>query len=324
MTKVINRIKEKYYWPSMKETVKKYINQCKICKETKDPNSKLRAPMGGPRVPRLPYESVSIDYKGPMTRSRSGNTYILVVVDNFSKFVSLFPMKKSDVMKTISILEDEIFLKYSVPSTLLSDNGPQFRSNAFYRFLLRYKVKHIRTPFYHAQANQSERVNRVIGSALAAYVEDDQKNWDVNLPKIAFSINTSIHESHKFTPFEVLYGHKMRTSGEDHDHNNTLSGDELQAQLQKIRKKVRENLFKAYAQQSKRYNLRTVQRSFLPGEIVYRRNFRQSNKAQGYSAALGKSFLQSIVDEKIGPNRYRLKDMSGNVVGIFDAKDIKS
>jgi RNase H-like domain found in reverse transcriptase/Reverse transcriptase (RNA-dependent DNA polymerase)/Integrase zinc binding domain/Integrase core domain/gag-polyprotein putative aspartyl protease len=324
MTKVLNRLKQKYYWPAMKDSVRKYINQCTVCKQTKDPNTILRGPMGGPRIPKIPMESISIDYKGPMTRSKNGNSYVLVVVCNFSKYVFLFPMRSADAIKTISLLENEVFLKFSVPNVVLSDNGPQFKSNAFYRFCLKYKVKHHFTPYYHAQANQSERVNRVIGAALQAYVGEDQRTWDENLPKLAFSINTSIHESHKHTPFEVVFGRKMRVSGDEHDNNRDVTEPEMTRQLEKIRKKVRENLFKAYEQQSKRYNLRTRDRQLNPGDLVYRRNFKLSNKGQGYSASLGKSFLQSVVVEKVGQNRYKLKDLSGRDVGVYDIKDIKT
>jgi hypothetical protein len=92
-TKTINRIKQAYYWPKMYQDVRKYVNSCEICKETKAPNQILRPPMGSARVSSVPWSSISIDFKGPMVRSKSGNTYILVVVDNFSKFILIHPMK---------------------------------------------------------------------------------------------------------------------------------------------------------------------------------------------------------------------------------------
>jgi hypothetical protein len=39
-------------------------------------------------------ERIFIDFVGPLARSRNRNIAILVVLDGFSKFVSLYPVRK--------------------------------------------------------------------------------------------------------------------------------------------------------------------------------------------------------------------------------------
>jgi hypothetical protein len=324
-TKTIKRLKEKYYWPAMHVDVGKYINACDLCKETKAPNTILRPPMGSARIPDIPWSNISIDYKGPFVRSRSGYIYILVVIDNFSKFVLLHPLRKADAKKTIKFLHDEVFLKYSVPNSITSDNGPSFKSKEFANFLESWEIDHQKIPYYHAQGNQAERVMKVIGSAISAYVKEGKhKTWDEKLPEIAAAINTSVHEGHKYTPFEVLFGMKMRLKAEDHTHNISIPVEERWQRIKQTHENVKKNLSKSYLQYKKRYDLRTRVRILRPGQVVFRRNFKLSDATKDYSASLARKFVKCVVDKQVGANRYCLKDLSGKTVGIYDAKDIRT
>jgi len=64
---------------------------------------------------------------------------------------------------------------YGPPATVLSDNGPQFRSTFFQgvRSLLGISNRYSTT--YHGQV---ERYNRTIVGKLRTYVEDHQDGWD--------------------------------------------------------------------------------------------------------------------------------------------------
>lgn len=109
---------------------------------------------------------------------------------------------------TMEFLEREIFYRYAVPACLISDNGPQLRSNKFAEFLSRYNVKHWKTPNYHPQANATEAANKTIMNAVRAYLRDEEKqrNWDAYLPEISCALNTAQHSTTKYPPYTVLYG----------------------------------------------------------------------------------------------------------------------
>ncbi len=61
---------------------------------------------------------------------------LLIVVDAYSKWLEVFPMKKITSTNTIECLR-ECFSRYGLPVTLVSDNGPQLKSDEFERFLMR-------------------------------------------------------------------------------------------------------------------------------------------------------------------------------------------
>ena len=68
-------------------------------------------------------------------------------------------------------------------------------------------IDQTRTTAYHPQANgQVERFNRTLETMLSKVVSDNQKDWDIHLPKALFAYHTSIHESTEFFPFLVNYG----------------------------------------------------------------------------------------------------------------------
>ena len=69
------------------------------------------------------------------------------------------------------------------PSTVLSDNGPQFcaqLATAVYKLLGIHKLK---TSVYYPSGNGGvERVNHTMAQILAMVCNEHQNDWDVHLP----------------------------------------------------------------------------------------------------------------------------------------------
>jgi len=111
----------------------------------------------------------------------------LIILDHFSKFTFLKPVKKFTTKVIISILQDEIFPCFGVPETVVNDNGTQFKSRDFSDFLSKYGVRHMFTGAYAPQSNAAERVNRSINAALRAYIRYRHIDYPGSLFKIHFS-----------------------------------------------------------------------------------------------------------------------------------------
>ena len=55
-----------------------------------------------------------------------------------------------------------IFARYGIPETVVSDNGPQFSSEAYAQFALEYGFKHSTSSPKHPQGNgKAERLLRI-------------------------------------------------------------------------------------------------------------------------------------------------------------------
>ena len=122
-------IKSRFFLAGMREAVRNYVRACHVCARVKPLNRKPEDQMCT-RVPRQPWEVLSIDLMGPYPRTQRGKTSILVVTDCYSRWVEAYPLGKATTKSIVDTFERELFPRFGYPRALLSDNGPQFVSKA--------------------------------------------------------------------------------------------------------------------------------------------------------------------------------------------------
>lgn len=320
--KTYKKISGLYYWPKLHIDVKTYVRNCRHCQANKPSNQISKVPMGEQRKPTKPWQMIGVDFLGPYPRSKEGNQHLIIVHDLFSKFCVLKAVRRAESKSLIKIIEEQVFLVFGVPAVLISDNGTQFISKDFEQFLSAYGVEHWLNPVYHPQSNPSERVNQGILASIRAYIKDDQRVWDEQIPKIACAIRTAVHESSKFTPFFINFGREMVLYGKDVRSPGTTT-EKKHEEMEKVFKIVQTNLKNAYNRYSKTYNLRSTAKTFEEGEKVLRKNFKLSNAVERYNAKLGQQFVEAEVYQKIGSCTYILKDPGGRIIGRYHANDLR-
>ena len=144
---------------------------------------------------------------GPLPSSTRGCKYILVITDIFSKWVEAFPLAATDSETLASVLVDEMVCWYGVPGSLHSDQGANLNSQVITALCKRLGINKTRTTAYHPQGNgQVERFNRTLEAILSKVVADNQKDWDIHIPKALFAYRTALHESSGYSPFRVNFG----------------------------------------------------------------------------------------------------------------------
>lgn len=252
IVKTLELIRRHFYWPGLVKDVRSYINTCEICKTTKAPNCVLRPEMGQAAVTNRPFQRLYVDLLGPYPRSKKGHIGLLIVLDHFSKFHWLCPLRKFTSLAIMEFLSNNIFHIYGVPEVLVSDNGSQFKANDFNAFLTSFGIQHIYTALYSPQANASERVNRSIISGIRAYLKGEHNLWDQHISSISCSLRNSFHQSIKMSPYRALFGLEMITHGSSYDllRKLRLLDEPVQIsredELQFIRGKVKRNIAQAY------------------------------------------------------------------------------
>ena len=71
---------------------------------------------------------VAVDILGPLPESPSKNRYVLVAMDYFTRWAEAYAIPNQEVITIATKLVNEMFLGFSVPEQLHSDQGHQFES----------------------------------------------------------------------------------------------------------------------------------------------------------------------------------------------------
>lgn len=102
-------------------------------------------------------------------------------------------------------------LTHGLCTNILLDQGTNYQSELMKKVLELLDIKQVRTSPYHPETDGiTERFNRTLKMMISSFVDENQKNWDVLLPFLAFAYNTAKHETTNCTPFELLYGRKPK------------------------------------------------------------------------------------------------------------------
>ena len=72
LMRTYSKIRENYFWPTMKKDIARHSKNCKGCAERKSPKNKTRVPLR-PIESNAPLEIVGIDFVGPLPVTEEGN-----------------------------------------------------------------------------------------------------------------------------------------------------------------------------------------------------------------------------------------------------------
>ena len=334
--KTLAKIKENYFWKGMNADVKSYVSNCEKCKAYKHSNDVPHGHMTHQKQVERPMHTLSIDTIGPLPKSYSGHIYILSIVDIFTKYCWLHPLRTATTKTVTSFIESEIILKEGTPCVIICDNATIFQSKDFKNFCTKYSIPKIfYNAYYSPQSNTVERYNQTIQTCLAMLVEEDQRNWSRFLPQIQLFMNTTINLATGYTPYFLARGREIISDGSLHTlrGNAPQSIDDVQLanrnekanslnELADIFQRVSSALTKAYKHNANRYNLRRRELRLRVGDIVWRRNFVQSNAAKFFSAKLAPRFIKCKVVDKLSDVVYQLEETDTGNIGKYHVKDI--
>ena len=125
-----------------------------------------------------------LDMVGPFKPARGGMTHILVMVNKFTKWIEVKPIKKLDGKTTVIFLKD-IILRYGHPHSVITDNGTNFAEGAFARFCGKNRIRLDVASVAHLESNgQVERANSLVLSGIKPRLMEPLQRSPVSHPKI--------------------------------------------------------------------------------------------------------------------------------------------
>ena len=141
-----------------------------------------------------------LDLKDYGPENNRGYRYVLVVIDNFSKFGWTIPLKNKNAQTIRDSFENILISSKRSPNLIETDRGKEFYNNIFQDYLNKNNIKlYSRNSSYGAVF--AERFNRTIRDLLKRPVfEKGESNWIDVLPTITKQYNNRIHSSTKLSP----------------------------------------------------------------------------------------------------------------------------
>jgi len=207
--RTLDLMKQGFYFPNMDSYVRSEISKCDFCNQAKNTPGRKMVPVSM-TPPKFPFQRISMDYAGPMPRTKLGNRYFLVIVDQFSRYLKVFPTKEASSQQTVKCLE-QVFAEEGVPEEVMSDNGTHFVSSFVKQFLRKHGVQQVLSPPYHPESNGlAERNVRTVKTFAKAALLEKGTSWDVNLYQFQLKYNAGVHPSTGKEPFAVVRGRTPR------------------------------------------------------------------------------------------------------------------
>ena len=194
-------------WKSLRRDVKTFVRQCPCCQKM----TYVKIPVQTHPFTRAEYhpmERVDIDTIGPLPPDEYGNSFIIVLIDAFSRFVELFSAPDTTAKAAVMALLQWCG-RYGIPSEIFTDGGTQYQNNLVRELCDVMKVDHKLAHAYSKEENSIvERVNKEVARFLRQMVFSEKvaNRWSMYLPMCQRILNTQVHSSIGVTPAELLFG----------------------------------------------------------------------------------------------------------------------
>ena len=202
--KLYKLIRRYFYIKKLYKSIKRTIRTCDICQRVK----------GNVQIvelenikPEKPNEIWAVDFYGPLISSgKDQQKYIFVVMDLFSKYIKLYPIKRDTAKNALYKLTKDCIVKLGKPKKIIADQGSQFISKIWNRTLRKEGITPVHTSVSHPMTNGCiERANKEISKMLRIYCYKKHENWTLWTSSIEHLINNTINRSTGFSPQEVHF-----------------------------------------------------------------------------------------------------------------------
>ena len=186
--KTLDRVKRSFIWHELTTDVSIYVRSCPVCNKNKKSTVKPRAGLGSFRA-GAPMEWVHMDILGPFPPSESGNHYILLMVDQFTKWVEIHPIPDQTAERMARIAVDQFFSRFGAPLQIHTDQGKNFDGHVMKALCSLYRItKTCTTPYRPSSNGQAERYNRLLLQLIQCFRWAREKTWDADLQLLAGAI----------------------------------------------------------------------------------------------------------------------------------------
>jgi hypothetical protein len=200
-------------WASRKEmlqNIDQFISGCTVCQKFRKRHNRRadeRFVIEG-----NPFSELSVDILKLPKRDCNHNMYVVVIVDSFSRWVSLEAVQTKSALDAARAILRTVG-NFGVPLTIRSDGGKEFINDILASIELILGIKHHKIMAYHHEGNSlAEKANRSVLENLRnlifdkRYILNGEHQWSDLLPMVQRIMNASFNSSIGCSPAALVFG----------------------------------------------------------------------------------------------------------------------
>ncbi|MBT4362110.1 MAG: DDE-type integrase/transposase/recombinase [Candidatus Marinimicrobia bacterium] len=195
-----------HQWKHRTKHVRRFIRMCPCCQKM----DQLRRTIHSYPFTLSTYglwHTVSVDYIERLVPDQYGNNMIIVIIDNFSRFVDLYPTNSTNAEGAADALL-AFCGRYVTPTHFTTDSGANFKSKLIAGLLERLGSDHFLTTAYSKEMNGLvERANKEILRHLRNIIFDHRiaARWSKYTPIVQRIVNTVKNSSTGVAPADIVF-----------------------------------------------------------------------------------------------------------------------
>jgi len=198
--------REGFWWPGIRVDISNEIKSCEDCLRFTtthvgfEPARSITA--------SLPGDHYQVDL-AQLPKAVDGNNFVLVLVDVFTGFVLLRPLKVKTAQETATALWD-IFATIGIPKILQSDNGREFDNEVLSALCRLVGIPHRFISAYNPRSDgKVERTVKTVKSTIVKLLHGATALWPSFLPFVQMMYNTKVQDLTGSSPFSLMFGRKF-------------------------------------------------------------------------------------------------------------------
>ena len=275
------QVQKRAFWYRMAADLKQWIRSCDVCQRRKRPGRTPHAPQRT-YTAGTPNLRVSMDICGPLVQTERGNTHILVITDQYSRYTRAFALGSTDAETIAEVFERGWITQLGAPREIHSDQGTNFGSKLFKEVCKVYRGVKTRTTAYHPQSDgMVERFNQTMAAMLHALCGEEPHSWDQQLMYVCQAYNATKHAATGVEPNKLIYTYPVYFPWDamipqppcDPDVTPPLYVKNMQRRMRRIHQLAREKIGHS-ADIQKRYSDRALSmNNYKTGDTVMLKNY---------------------------------------------------
>ena len=204
----IKAFNQLYFIPYLNKWMSIFIHDCIECQQNKHNNQKIQTASIQTISENPSYFNyrISMDTKGPINPPSNQNSDIHVIVDAFSHFVVLVPIKQNKAQNAVNSLLHHSITKFGPPVYLVTDRGSEDINSEFANLFTTMGIRHSpRTPYSPWTNGLVENQNRNFGTHLRLFLHNTPENWSTQVHMYAYAHNSQPLSELNLSPYEKVF-----------------------------------------------------------------------------------------------------------------------